>query len=132
MRPRAVPTGSLRRRESLSGEPEPVRHLVDGILEPGRRAHDEFRRDSPRPREGCRPRLPQPGADALESVAMRLQRIGSRVEHGSQACLVVCVRAHASRSRTARNACMALAVWLFTAPRLIRMASAIWASDISA
>jgi hypothetical protein len=120
-----MPTRCLRRREPLEDEPEPVGQVVDPVLQPGRRAHDELGGDSLRPREGQWPGPPQPGADALESVSARLERLRGLVQHCPQVCLVVCVRAHASRSRTVRSACMALAVWLFTAPRLIRIAAAI-------
>jgi hypothetical protein len=132
VRPRAVPAGLLGRREPLGDEPDPIRHVVERVLEPGRRAQDELGGGSLGPGEGHRSWLPQASADALEPVAARLERVGRGVQRSPQVRLVVCVRGHASRSRTVRNACMALAVWLFTAPRLIRMASAIWASDISA
>lgn len=126
-----MPAGCLCGREPLAGEPDPAGHLVDDVLQPGRGAHDDVGEGGPRPRVRW-PGLPEPGTDALEPVAARLQRVSRRVQGSPQIGLVVCVRAHASRSRTVRSACMALAVWLFTAPRLICMASAIWASDISA
>jgi hypothetical protein len=133
---RPMPAGCLSRPEPLVDRPEPVgepprcepvpvREPVDHVLQPGRRSQDEFASDSLRPGKVGRPGLPHPGADALEAVGARLQRVGRRVQRIPQVCLVVEVRHHASRSRTARNAVMALAVWLFTAPRLIPIASAI-------
>ena len=127
-----MPAGCLRRRESFDDGPEPVGHLIDRVLQPGREVHDQVAGATVGPRDRPWSRLPQPGMDALEPVTMRLQRVCCFVQQSPQARLVVCVRVHASRSRTVRSACMALAVWLFTAPRLICMASAIWASDISA
>jgi len=67
----------------------------------------------------------QPRADAVQTLDARLERVGRGVQRGAEEALVVSLSVHPSRSRIARSACMALAVWLFTAPRLIRMVSAI-------
>jgi hypothetical protein len=82
---------------------------------------------------GNRPRpVLKPHPDALQPVAAGLQRVSGGVQGGTKVGLVVCPTVHSCRSRTDRNACIALAVWLFTAPRLIRMVSAICASGMSA
>jgi hypothetical protein len=69
---------------------------------------------------GCR----QACADLVETVRRRLDRLSGSAQFPAQDLVDIEV-AHASRSSTLRSADMALAVWLFTAPRLIPMMSAI-------
>jgi hypothetical protein len=85
-------------------------------------------RRKPGDRQRVRPAV-QPGLDNLQPARPWLDRVGCRVQRLTEP--LVLGRAHTSRSSTVRSACMALAVWLLTAPRLICMASAICASDIS-
>jgi len=74
----------------------------------------------------------QPGADPLEAIFSGLYRVHCRVQRAAQELVPVTIMLpHASRSSTWRSADMALAVWLLTAPRLMPIAAAIWASDIS-
>ncbi len=74
----------------------------------------------------------QPRPDPLQAVTSGHDPVRGRVQRVPQNLLVLCVRAaHASRSSTTRSADMARAVWLLTAPRLMPIVVAIWASDRS-
>ena len=72
-------------------------------------------------------------ADPIEAVSGRHDAVCRGVQRAAQPFAVLGVGVcHDSRSSTLRSADMPRAVWLFTAPRLIAMTLAIWASDRSA
>jgi hypothetical protein len=83
-----------------------------------------------------RPRGDLP-ADPLQAVTSRLDRVGREpqrppervLEHGL--ARIGTTMAHASRSSTERSADIARDVWLLTAPLVMPIAAAIWASDRS-
>jgi hypothetical protein len=76
-------------------------------------------------------------ADPLQAVTGRIDRISRQpqrpperlLEHGLAG--IGTTMAHASRSRTERSADIARDVWLLTAPLVMPIAAAIWASDRS-
>jgi hypothetical protein len=77
-------------------------------------------------------------ADPVEPVAGWLDRVGGEPERVAQGPLkhgpawFGAPVAHVSRSSTERSAPSARDVWLLTAPLVIPIAEAIWASDMSA
>ena len=87
---------------------------------------------------------PHPRADPLEPVRVRFDLVRGGMQRPAQVLpevhrvgslrrgAVESGSGHYSRSRAARRAVMPRAVWLLTAPRLIRIAAAISASDRSA
>ena len=110
----------------------PLRQHRTGRLQGGSSAQEEVRPGCLEPGDGQRPWTPQPGLDALKAIRRRLDTRGCALQSPAECRLALTERAHTSRSSTVRSACIALAVWLLTAPRLICIASAICASDISA
>jgi hypothetical protein len=78
--------------------------------------------------------LPDSGVDPLQPVIGRIDMVGGRPESPAEPGFLVLRQSvtHVSRSSTVRSVAIALAVWLLTAPLLICIASAIWASDMSA
>ena len=127
------PTTRLRcRPEPLPGTAHAVRKQRTGRLQRGSSTQEEVSPCCFKPADDNRPRPPQPGPDALKAIGRRLDTRGRTLQGSAQCRLALTERAHTSRSSTVRSACIALAVWLLTAPRLICMASAICASDISA
>jgi hypothetical protein len=124
LRAEAVPGHPKLLPDPVSGRPpvesfgQPQRQPGPGDLEPGHRQQ---------------PRPAQAGLNALETVLAGLDLVSRGVQRVPQCRLVVEYRAaHASRSSTVRSVAIARAVWLFTAPLLICIASAICASDMSA
>ena len=97
-------------------------------------------------RQRCRPPARTQGGladgdlctDPVESAACWLDRVGGHPQRVPQRSLQAGLTwfgasvAHASRSSTDRSAARAREVWLFTAPLVIPIAAAIWASDMSA
>lgn len=67
----------------------------------------------------------------LDGLDGRVQRVA---QDGLEAVLlrIGTAAVHDSRSSTERSAIIARELWLFTAPRVMPMAAAIWASDKSA
>jgi hypothetical protein len=76
--------------------------------------------------------------DPVQPVSARLHRFGGHPERVPQGLFktgmagIRPAMAHVPRSSTDRNAAIAREVWLFTAPLVMPIAAAIWASDISA
>ena len=121
-----------RRPEALPCVLQPGRRRDGGRLQCVRRPHRQAHPDRLCPRDRKWPGRPEPPLDAVQAVRARRNGAGSSVQCVAQNGLVLVWRAHTSRSSTVRSAVIALAVWLFTAPRLICIASAICASDMSA
>ncbi len=133
--PRPAPSGRrarLRRPETLTDRSEHrLRPRQDG-LQRAKRVPGHLGASGHHPGEGHRVRRGQPGSDPLQAVFSGLYRIRCRSQCAAQNLVIITiVLAHASRSSTARSADLARAVWLLTAPRLIPIAEAIWASDRS-
>jgi len=79
------------------------------------------------PGQEGRARRGEPGADPLQAVSGRLDQVRGGAQGATQDLLVVmfALMHHASRSSTLRNADMARAVWLLTAPLLMPIIEAI-------
>jgi hypothetical protein len=90
--------------------------------------------DGHEPGQWHRQRLPDPGLDPLQPVVGWIDLVGGGQQGPPKSAFFVLRQSmtHVSRSSTVRSVAMALAVWLFTAPLLICIASAICASDMSA
>jgi hypothetical protein len=78
------------------------------------------------------------GTDPVKSVGARLDRVDCQPERVPEGLLkpgmagIRAAMAHVPRSSTDRSAAIAREVWLFTAPLVIPIAAAIWASERSA
>jgi hypothetical protein len=107
-----------------------------GRLQPTPRAPGHLGVDGHHPGDRQRVGRGQAGPDPLEAVVGGLDRVHRGMQRAAQQILAVPGApggpAHASPSSTPRSADMARAVWTLTAPRLIPMAEAIWASENSA
>jgi hypothetical protein len=79
-----------------------------------------------------------PGQDPVKAVRGRLDGVRGGMERAAQHVVKVTLARigaavrHVSRSSTERSAVIAREVWLFTAPRVMPIVAAIWASDMSA
>lgn len=124
--------GRWRGRKTVPGCLEASPQSVERVLHGSRSPQPKLVPRGGQPDDDHRPSVLEPRPDALQAVTAWLERVGRGVQGGAEVGLVFGRRGHASRSRIARSACIALAVWLFTAPRLIRMVSAICASGMSA
>jgi hypothetical protein len=133
--PRPAPPGRrarLRRPETLTDRPEHRLQPRQGGLQHANRVPGQLGASGHHPGEGQRVRRGQPGSDPLQAILSGLYRVSCHVQCATQNLVIVTIAlAHASRSSTARSAVLARAVWLLTAPRLIPIAEAIWASDRS-
>ncbi len=122
-----------RGHESLGCQPVLGHEPVGEVPKGARQAH---RQPGPRnhgPGHCHRTRTSEAMLDPLKPVRTRLDLISRRVQHAAEHRLVVWPGvAHVSRSSSVLRVAIALAVWLFTAPLLICIASAICASDMSA
>lgn len=120
------------RTEPVPDSPERTRYLPAEPVDEVRRVQKQVSPQCLSPGDEQRTWPPQSCLDALEAVGSGINLLSCREQRPAKDSLLLIERAHTSRSRTMRSACMARAVWLFTAPRLICIASAICASDISA
>lgn len=128
--------------DSPGGVAQPLDGVSCGVAQPdGRRLEVVPRaRVRRRPPADSRGGLPEGDlrADPGESVVARLDRVRGQPQRVAQGPLehglawFRAAVAHASRSSTDRSAASAREVWLLTAPLVIPIAAAIWASDISA
>jgi hypothetical protein len=140
--PHDPPAPAKVRAESLS-------HGSGSVSQPGGRwlevapyqaGHGKHMRQGRAPPARTRGWLPggNLGPDPVEPVTGWLDRVGGQQQRAPQGALKNGLAwsgasvAHASRSSTVRSAASAREVWLFTAPLVIPIASAIWASDMSA
>ena len=70
----------------------------------------------------------RPSSEGVTMAASEVRASRSRAASGHQVSVVAEVRAHREASRVVRRAAMPRDAWLFTAPRLMPMASAMSAS----
>ncbi len=128
---RAVPA-CRRRHEVLADHVQLRRQPVQDAQRAVGQAQAQPDPGSLDPRHRQRTRAPQPALNPLQAVGTRLQLPGRSMQRAPDRVPGVWPgMAHASRSSIVRSVAMALAVWLFTAPLLICIVSAICASDIS-
>jgi hypothetical protein len=102
----------------LSGHrPEPVhdsaeraRHLPAELVDEVRCVQKQVSPHRLDPGDGQRTGPPQSSLDALEAVGRRINLLSRGEQRPAEDSLLLIERAHTSRSRTSRSACMARAV----------------------
>jgi len=149
--------GRRGRRRAQPSEPsdpaqiraEPLRDCSGPVPQPDRRRLTEPPRGAEHREEagqvgrppagprGVRPRLDL-GTDPVKPVGGGLDRVDGEPERVPKGLLetglagIGAAMAHVPRSSTDRSAAIARELWLFTAPLVIPIAAAIWASERSA
>jgi hypothetical protein len=124
MRVRCIGPGRLK---SLDDRAERGTQPLHGGPQVAKQGLDCLGIPNDQPGEECRARRGDPGADPLQAVSGRLDEVRGGAQRAAQDLLVVmfALTHHASRSSTLRNADMARAVWLLTAPLLMPIIEAI-------
>jgi len=140
--PSEPPDPALIRTEPLRDGSGPVPQPDDRRLEVPPHGAEQAEKASRvcRPPAGsgdARPRLDL-GTDPVKPVGGRLHRVDGKPERVPEGVLktglaeIRAAVAHVPRSSTDRRAAIAREVWLFTAPLVIPIVAAIWASERSA